>query len=89
MTKLVINYIHRNSGENEEQYKARKTEIIAKLVKKFRKIVDKAGIIKEIQEKQFYQKPSEVRRLAKKKGIRNWKRMEKKLNDTIDYRDKR
>lgn len=87
--QIVVNQIYRNAGENYEQYELRKKEIISRVVKKFRKMVDKAGIIKELQEKRYYSKPSEHRRLAKKKGIRNWKRTERKLNEVTDRRDKR
>jgi small subunit ribosomal protein S21 len=39
----------------------------------------KAGIVKEIKERQYYQKPSEKKREAKKKGIANWKKQQKKM----------
>jgi small subunit ribosomal protein S21 len=39
----------------------------------------KAGIVKEIKERQYYQKPSEKKREAKKRGIANWKKQQKKM----------
>jgi small subunit ribosomal protein S21 len=39
----------------------------------------KAGIVKEIKERQYYSKPSEKKREAKKKGIANWKKQQKKM----------
>jgi len=39
----------------------------------------KAGIVKEIKERQYYMKPSEKKREAKKKGIANWKKQQKKM----------
>ena len=39
----------------------------------------KAGIVKEIKERQYYQKPSEKKREAKKQGIKNVKKRMAKL----------
>jgi len=39
----------------------------------------KAGIVKELRERQYYSKPSEKKREAKKKGIANWKKQQKKM----------
>ena len=44
-----------------------------------KKKVMKEGIIKEVRRRQFYQKPSEIRREAKKEGIKNFKKKMKKL----------
>ena len=41
--------------------------------------VQKEGIVKEVKNRQFYQKPSEKRRLAKKQGIKNVKKRMAKL----------
>ena len=41
--------------------------------------VQKEGIVKEIKRRQFYMKPSEVKREAKKEGIKNYKKKQKKL----------
>lgn len=89
MVKIVINRIFRNPGESEERFKEREKEVINRVVKKFKKMIDKDGILKEIVEKRYYKKPSEVRRLAKKMGIKEWKKKESKLNRTFEYQDKR
>ena len=44
-----------------------------------KKKVQKAGIVKEVKERQFYSKPSEKKREAKKRSIANWKKKQKKL----------
>ena len=44
-----------------------------------KKKVQKEGIVKEIKRRQFYMKPSEVEREAKKEGIKNYKKKQKKL----------
>jgi len=44
-----------------------------------KKKVQKAGLLKEVKERQYYSKPSELKREAKKRGIANWKKKQKKL----------
>ena len=39
----------------------------------------KEGIIKELRARQYYQKPSEIKREKKKEGIKNYKKKMKKL----------
>ena len=44
-----------------------------------KKKVMKEGIIKELRARQYYQKPSEIKREKKKEGIKNYKKKMKKL----------
>ena len=39
----------------------------------------KEGILKEFKRLQYYQKPSEIKREKKKKGIKNYKKNEEEL----------
>ena len=39
-----------------------------------KKKVQKAGTVKELKLRQFYRKPSEIKRQAKKAGIKNMKK---------------
>jgi small subunit ribosomal protein S21 len=55
----------------------REGEDISKALRKLKKKVEAAGVLKDIRDKQFYQKPSEKRRLAKKAGIARWKKKQK------------
>ena len=41
--------------------------------------VQKEGLIKELRERQFYKKPSEIKQEKKKEAIKNWKKKQKKL----------
>ena len=41
--------------------------------------VQKEGLVKELRERQFYKKPSEIRQEKKKEAIKNWKKKQKKL----------
>ena len=44
-----------------------------------KKKVQKAGIVKEIKRRQYYMKPSEIKREKKKEGIKNYKKKMAKL----------
>ena len=52
---------------------------LEKAMRVLKKKVMKEGIVKEIKRRQFYQKPSEVKREAKKAGIKNYKKKMAKL----------
>ena len=52
---------------------------LEKAMRVLKKKVQKEGIVKEIKERQFYTKPSEKRREAKKQGIKNVKKRMAKL----------
>ena len=41
--------------------------------------VQKEGLVKEIRDRQFYKKPSEIKQEKKKEAIKNWKKKQKKL----------
>jgi len=55
----------------------REGEDISKALRKLKKKVERAGIIKDLRDKQYYQKPSEKKRLAKKAGIARWKKKQR------------
>ena len=52
---------------------------LEKAMRVLKKKVQKEGIIKDLRAKQYYEKPSEVRRRKKKEGIKNFKKKMKKL----------
>ena len=54
------------------------------MVKRFNKKVKKLGIVDEIKEKRYYIKPSEKKRLAKKRGIAKRKKEEAKAKRTTN-----
>ena len=47
--------------------------------------VQKEGLIKELRERQFYKKPSEIKQEKKKEAIKNWKKKQKKLERTRGF----
>ena len=50
-----------------------------------KKKVQKEGIVKELKLRQFYRKPSEIKREAKKQGIKNMKKKMAKLERIRGY----
>jgi small subunit ribosomal protein S21 len=55
----------------------REGEDINKALRKLKKKIERAGIMKEIRDRQYYQKPSEKKRTAKKAGIARWKKKQR------------
>ena len=52
---------------------------LEKAMRVLKKKVQKAGIVKEIKRRQYYMKPSEIKREKKKEGIKNYKKKMAKL----------
>ena len=52
---------------------------LEKAMRVLKKKVMKEGIIKELRRRQYFQKPSEIKREKKKEGIKNYKKKMKKL----------
>jgi len=75
---------NRNNRDNQPkaqglQVFVRDGEDISKALRKLKKKVEAAGVLKEIRDRQYYQKPSEKRRIAKKAGIARWKKRQREL----------
>ena len=52
---------------------------LEKAMRVLKKKVQRAGLLKEVKDRQYYSKPSEKKREAKKRGIANFKKQQKKL----------
>ena len=63
---------------NNYTYRVRKKDDLNRVVKRFIKKCKKLGIIDEIKERRHYVKPSEKKRIAKKRAIRRRIKEEKK-----------
>ena len=61
-------------------YVAVRNNNVEKSLIDLKKKIKKSGLLQEIKERQYYQKPSEKKRLAKKRGIARVKK-EAKLRD--------
>ncbi|MBI5724959.1 MAG: 30S ribosomal protein S21 [Planctomycetes bacterium] len=50
--------------------KARSNESIEQLVKRFKKLCEKEGLVKDMKRKSYYEKPSERNRRRQRKSIK-------------------
>jgi small subunit ribosomal protein S21 len=53
----------------------REKESVQEAVRRFRKLVERSGIKKEMRRKEFYEKPSEIKRRAKIRAERRNRRI--------------
>jgi len=63
---------------NNYTYRVKKKDNLEKVIKRFIKKCKKLGIIDEIKDRRHFVKPSEKKRLAKKRAIRRRIKDEKK-----------
>jgi len=61
-------------GEQVVKLKVRDRESIQEAVRRFRKLVERSGIKKEMRRKEYYEKPSESKRRAKLRAERRARR---------------
>ena len=52
---------------------------LEKAMRVLKKKVIKESLVKELRARQYYQKPSEIKREKKKEGIKNYKKNKKKM----------
>ena len=55
---------------------------VAFALRKFKKKIAEDGILQELRNREFYEKPSEKRAKAKKAGIARWKKKLSTMNET-------
>ena len=55
-------------------------------LRKFKKKIQEDGILQELRQREFYEKPSEVRKKAKKAGIARWKKKVAQMNGDMPAR---
>ena len=58
-------------------------------LRKFKKKVAEDGILQELRNREFYEKPSIKRAKAKKAGIARWKKKVSQMNDLVPSSKKR
>ena len=56
---------------------------VEKAMRVLKKKLLKAGTLREYREKQYYRKPSEIKREKKKEGIKNWKKKLKLIQNRL------
>lgn len=67
----------------------RKGESTESLFKRFRKKHSKSGLIREVKEKMYFEKPSDKRRRKRAQAIRALKKEEEKRKEQEEYYQKR
>ena len=50
---------------------------VEKALRQLKRKIKKSGLLIELKERQFYQKPSEKKRLAKKRGIKRAQKLQR------------
>ena len=63
-----------NKGGTVVKLNVRDRESIQEAVRRFRKLVERSGIKKEMRRKEYYEKPSETRRRARLRAERRTRR---------------
>ena len=53
----------------------REGEPLAKALRRFKKKWERAGILRDVKKKSFYEKPSDSKRIARKKAVRRMARL--------------
>ncbi len=57
------------------EVQVKEKESFERALRRFKKMWERAGVLREIRSRSFYEKPSDTKREAKKKTIRRIKRM--------------
>jgi small subunit ribosomal protein S21 len=65
---------HQISGERVVKLTLRDKESAQEAVRRFRKLVERSGIKKEMRVREFYEKPSEIKRRARLRAQRRARR---------------
>ena len=60
----------RKNGQSMIKVKARGSESIEQMLKRFKKMCEKEGLIKDIKRNSYYEKPSERRRRRQRKSVK-------------------
>jgi small subunit ribosomal protein S21 len=68
-----------NTGGFVVKLTVRDRESIQEAVRRFRKLVERSGIKKEMRRREYYEKPSEIRRRARLRAERRTRRVTKPL----------
>lgn len=60
-------------------------EVLERAIKRFKRIVEKEGIIREWKRREYFEKPSTIRNRKKKALIRKRMKKQRKLNMMKNY----
>jgi small subunit ribosomal protein S21 len=81
-SKKFESLVHYSSSHNYNRWRfcmvrllVRDRETIQEAVRRFRKLVERSGLKKEMRRREFYEKPSEIKRRSKQRAERRSRRM--------------
>ena len=74
VTSRVSNGCSKQEGSNVVKLTVRDRESIQEAVRRFRKLVERSGIKKEMRRREYFEKPSEIKRRARLRAERRNKR---------------
>ena len=77
MKRAYFNENHEKGGDFVVKLTLREKETIQDAVRRFRKLVERSGIKKEMRRRENYEKPSETKRRARLRAARRAYRMAK------------
>lgn len=66
--------------------KARMNESIDQMIRRLRKACEREGMQREVKRKEFYEKPSEIKRRRERQLIRKLSKYSKRLTEKIERR---
>jgi small subunit ribosomal protein S21 len=74
---IVQNTLHAliDSGGNVVKLTLRDRESVQEAVRRFRKLVERSGVKKEMRRREYYEKPSEIKRRARLRAERRSRRV--------------
>ncbi len=59
---------------------AKKGEHFEKLMRRFKRVVEKADVINDLRKKEYYEKPTVARKRAKAAAVKRWERKQSEMN---------
>jgi len=71
---VVFGFLSRSKGNDVVKLTVRDRESIQEAVRRFRKLVERSGIKKEMRRREYYEKPSEIKRRARLRAERRNRR---------------
>jgi len=72
--RLCLEHSFRKKGRNVVKLTLRDRESVQEAVRRFRKLVERSGIKKEMRRREYYEKPSEVKRRSRLRAERRERR---------------
>ncbi len=69
-------------SKNKKDRKQQKEMNFEVALRKFKKSVERAGILQKVREKEYYEKPTSKRKRKKQEAVARWRKKERQLSLT-------